>query len=250
MKETPFLVLPKQTVVGMSPQQPGKHESDSQPLTSCIRQKLRSCVYDAFVDSSDSYHLVLDAVPVDTHLLIIGIGTGRCVIENSALLISKNISIVAIDSDKDYVHQCHENIQSSPTPNLKSHIRVYHADIHSFTSRCRYFDHILFASNVLHVPRLSERLRTLVDELLIDREDGRIYFTHVFQLCKSPWFEFIGNNDVIYEQDFEDCIYDCNLAVVDMKSVHDSSYIRNVRERRVIETRSRLYVVKTKETLN
>lgn len=224
-----------------------------------IRRALRNYVYDTTVTSLTTkwYHHVLERVPENSHILDIGIGTGTALLANAHILKAKNLSVIGIDIDNDYIHKCRENIANH---GLQSRIRVHCADVYSFTADpSRLFNHICFSGSFMLIIDPSMALRRVVD-MLIDREDGRIYFTQTFQLRKDAWLEWLKPNlvsltaidfgNVTYQDDFEDTLHNAGVVIVAVEAIYDSIRAEGTRETRLIEARSKLYVPNRKGTIN
>lgn len=229
-----------------------------------MRQTIRSFVYDRAVTpcAIEWYRAILNRVPERSHILDVNIGTGRALISNAHILAAKNISVVGIDPDSDYIQKCHEEIRSAPDKTYlrQCRIRLICADIMTFIAdRARLFDHICFNGSFMRLQNPTRALCRVVD-MLIDREDGRIFFTQSFHVQKSPWREMIQPKlgvitsidfgSVAYQFDFEECLYQANVAVVDIESIDDGYSVPGVRQSHLIEARSRLYGTDQKASLN
>lgn len=220
-------------------------------------QRARSFVYDKAITpfTSTWYFEVLQHLPEGSRLLDVGIGTGAALVANASLLRAKQIFVLGVDYDSAYVSTCRELVSRA---RLGKYITVQQADIYDFTPGAgRLFDHVYFSGSFMILPKPVEALRKVVD-LLIDREDGRIYFTQTFELNKNRWMEWvkpklsritsIDFGNVSYEGDFEEALYEGGVVVETSEVIEDGNRVEGTRECRLIVARSSLYVSTTTET--
>lgn len=228
-------------------------------MTSSIRRSIRTQLYDSSVGSASAawYSAVLHRVPEHTHLLIVGVATGSALAANAGLLIAKEILVVALEADPDYAQRCLQNVEKH---NLQRQVQLICSDVAGFTPPCaRLFDHVYFAGALTLDASYVAALAKAID-FLRDREDGRIYFTQTFHLQKDVLMEWIkpslsfltstDHGNVIYEADFDDCLQQAGLAVVEAEKIEDDVRVENVKESRLTEARSALYVKKARDTIN
>lgn len=219
-------------------------------------ERARSFVYDRAIVSLTAtwYFEVLQVLPENCHILDVGIGTGAALIANARTLRAKNITVVGVDYDRAYVTSCEKAIVEA---DLSKHVSVVHASIYEFTPKDnRLFDHIYFSGSFMILPQPAEALRKVVD-LLLDREDGRIYFTQTFELSKNPFLEWfkpkllsitsIDFGNVSYEGDFDEALHAARVQVEHMEVIDDGHRVEGKREARLIVARSKLYVQETPE---
>ena len=212
--------------------------------------QLRSFVYDRAIPNFTHlwYKAVLSLLPDNAHILDVGVGTGTALCANAHLLRSKNITVLAIDYDMAYVEKCRRNIIDASLSDL---VTATHADIFTFTPPDnKLFDAIYFGASFMIMPDQVTVLNRVID-MLVDREDGRIYFTQTFELKKNTFMEWLKPNlatlttidfgKVTYEADFEDVLLRANLSVVSSVELQDGMKVDGVRESRLICAKSALY---------
>lgn len=220
-------------------------------------ERARSYVYDkAIVSFTAKWYLeVLQHLPENCHILDIGIGTGAALIANAAILRAKNITVVGVDYDAAYVVSCEKAIVKA---DLSKHISVFQESIYDFTPKDkRLFDHVYFSGSFMILPQPAEALRKVI-ELLVDREDGRVYITQTFELSKNAlleWFKpkmltftTIDFGNVSYEGDFDDALHEAGVLIDHMAVIEDGHRVDGKREARLIVARSKLYVPEEPET--
>lgn len=222
-----------------------------------LLERARSYVYDtAIVSLTTKWYLeVLQEIPENSHILDVGIGTGAALIANAATLRARNISVVGVDYDQAYVATCRCLIAEAK---LERHVTVIHESIYDFTPRGnRLFNHVYFSGSFMILPQPSVALKKVV-ELLVDRQDGRIYFTQTFELKKNTFMEWlkpklftltsIDFGRVSYEGDFEDAVHEAKLVIETSTVIDDGNKVEGVRESRLVCARSSLYVAVTNES--
>lgn len=214
-------------------------------------ERARSFVYDkAIVSLTTKWYLeVLQYLPENSHILDVGIGTGAALVANAAALRAKNITVVGVDYDDAYVASCRRAVSAA---RLERHVSVVCASIYDFTPRDnRLFNHVYFSASFMILPRPADALRKVVD-LLVDREDGRIFFTQTFELAKNPFMEWlkpkllsvtsIDFGNVSYEGDFEDALHEAGMIAEHTEVIDDGNRVEGTRESRLVVARSKLYV--------
>lgn len=231
--------------------------SGSNASAPSLLERARSYVYDKTIVSLTAkwYLEVLQEIPENSHILDIGVGTGAALIANAATLCARNISVVGVDYDQAYIATCRRLIAEAK---LEKHITVFHESIYDFTPRDnRLFNHVYFSGSFMILPQPSAALKKVVD-LLIDREDGRVFFTQTFELKKNAFMEWlkpklitltsIDFGQVSYEGDFEDALHEAQLVIETNTVIDDGNQVEGVRESRLICARSSLYVPVSKES--
>ena len=97
--------------------------------------------------TSKWYAAVLERLPDGARLLDVGIGTGGALIRNQETLRAKNVEVVGIDIDEDYVRQCQKSIDKN---NLSDIVRVELQSVYDFNEGD--FDAIYFSASFMLLP--------------------------------------------------------------------------------------------------
>lgn len=230
-------------------------EDASEAYTSWDRA--RSFIYDKAIApvTSTWYYELLQHLPEGSHLLDIGIGTGASLVANSSVLRAKEITVEGVDYESAYVTACKSAVSKA---GLGKYVTVHRANIYDFSPKGdRLFDNVYFSGSFMVLPRPVEALKKVID-LMVDREDGRIYFTQTFELKKNKWMEWlkpklqrltsIDFGQVTYEEDFEEILHQGGVVIEKSEVIEDGNRVEGVRESRLIVARSSLYVPAVTET--
>eukprot|EP00388_Colpodella_angusta_P010275 GDKJ01026837.1.p1 GENE.GDKJ01026837.1~~GDKJ01026837.1.p1 ORF type:complete len:267 (+),score=68.62 GDKJ01026837.1:35-802(+) len=177
----------------------------------------RSAVYDMLLTGATKMYYVdvLEALPEDSVLIDVGIGTGSALLANFDTLKRKNIRVVGVDYDKTYVDFCKENVIKHEAQN---YVDVIHSSIYDFSWPCSEskFAHLklnygYFSNSLMIMPDPVAAL-THVLTLLENNGEEKIFTSQTFETSKSriveiakPLLKYITSVDfgqVTYESDF------------------------------------------------
>jgi SAM-dependent methyltransferase len=213
--------------------------------------RLKTAVYDGAITSFTTkwYAEVLDLLPENSRLLDVGIGTGTALLANASCLRAKCITVVGVDYDQSYVEKCRTLVAQN---GLASQVTCICCSFYDFKPPDGLlFDHVYFSGSFMILPDRPRAVRKAV-EMLVDREDGRLYFTQTFELRKNSILEWIkpamtylttidfGN--VTYVEDFDEALHQGGAIAVGSKKIEDGMDVENARESRIVVARSDLYV--------
>lgn len=167
---------------------------------------MRAWIYDRLMTNlfGGWYTAVLNRLPEGALLLDVGIGTAGSLSRNAALVRQRDIHVMGVDIDPDYLRQAQTNLERA---GLLDRVRVRHISIFEFQERG--FDAAYFSASFMLMPD-PERLLKHVHSLL--KPGGSVYFTQTFQDKRSPLVEkvkpllhkvtTIHFGQVTYEDDF------------------------------------------------
>lgn len=187
---------------------------------------MRAWIYDRFLLplTTDWYKNVLDRVPEGSRMLDVGIGTAGALVGNADLVRRKDITVVGVDIDKDYVDRAQVYIDEYE---LADRVTVLHQSIYDHTDGP--YDAIYFAASFMLMPDPAAILKHCYGLL---SDDGRIYFTQTFQERKSkvtemmkPMLKKITTIDfgtVTYEEDFVELVTGAGLTIDEMTTMSSS----------------------------
>jgi len=141
----------------------------------------RSQQYDYWLGRNDLklatpklFHHFLKTIENNSLILDVGIGNGACYNKdyNINIIKQKNLKIIGIDIDKDYIDMCKQRVISN---NLQNYLSVQLIDLFEFKSNVK-FDHIIFTESA---PLMSQHLITkminYIDNNLI-KSNTKIHF--------------------------------------------------------------------------
>jgi SAM-dependent methyltransferase len=194
----------------------------------------RGWLYDQLVAGMTSgwYREVLTRLPRGTRLLDIGIGTGAALVRCADVVRARDLTIVGIDVDADYLARCEQAVRRaglrSVSPRLES---VYDHDDGPY-------DAAYFSASLMLLPDPAAAVRRVADLL---RPGGTLYATQTFQLRRSrvverlkPLIRYVTTIEfgrVTYEDDFRACLA---AAEVELAELHTMSSTRQLAQRLAI----------------
>lgn len=194
----------------------------------------RGWLYDRLVAGMTSgwYREVLRRLPCGTRLLDVGIGTGAALVRCADLIRERELAIVGIDVDADYLARCERAVRraglAGVSPRLES---VYeHHD--------GPYDAAYFSASLMLLPDPVAAVRRVATLL---RPGGTLYATQTFQLRRSrlaergkPLIRYVTTIEfgrVTYEEDFRACLA---AAGVELAEFHTMSANRQFAHRLAI----------------
>jgi len=150
-------------------------------------------------------------------MLDVGIGTGGALIKNKELVLAKDIHILGVDIDKDYVKKCRRAIGEN---GLDEHVNTELISVYDFHKTG--FDAAYFSASFMLMPD-PEKALSHVCSLLAD--GGLVYFTQTIEEVRSPLVEktkpmlkkltTIDFGQVTYEEDFLETVSRAGLNLVE-----------------------------------
>jgi ubiquinone/menaquinone biosynthesis C-methylase UbiE len=163
------------------------------------------------------YREVYSRLSDGARVLDVGVGTGGALVRNKETVISKDLRVVGVDYDKDYVTRCRERVAEA---GLADRVQIELVSIYDYHGET--FDAVYFGASFMLMPdpkRALEHCATLL------RPGGRIYFTQTFQEKRSPLVErvkpllkkitTIDFGKVTYEADFMRVLSEAGVEVVE-----------------------------------
>ncbi len=188
--------------------------------------QLRAWIYDRTIRplTASWYRRVLEQLPPGTRLVDIGIGTGGALVANAALVGERDLRVVGVDIDPDYVRRCREQVSRS---GLADRVEVLLESIYDHAGAG--YDAAYFSGSFMLMPEPAAVLRHVASLL---REGGRVYFTQTFQERRSAVLErtkpllrkltTIDFGRVTYEDDFRRTLAEAEVEVIDMEVLERS----------------------------
>ncbi len=180
---------------------------------------MRAWIYDRAIPNLTSkwYRAVLERVPCGARMLDVGIGTGAALVRNADLVRSRDVSVVGVDIDEDYVRRCRNKVDAAGlSDRVDVRLRsILDVDEHGF-------DAAYFSASFMLMPDPAAVLEHVVE---LVSPTGRIYFTQTFEEKRRPLLELakpllhkvttIRFGEVTYEEDFLATVQGAGLDVVE-----------------------------------
>lgn len=144
---------------------------------------MRGWIYDRSLLhlTSGWYAQVLSRVPVGATLLDVGIGTAGALITQADLLRERDLHVVGVDIDEDYVKRARRRIARA---GLADRITVHHEPLGEHVGGP--YEAVYFAASFMLFPEPEDALRRAQDLL---KPGGQVFFTQTFQDRRDPLME-------------------------------------------------------------
>lgn len=145
---------------------------------------MRAWIYNQFLVPMTTgwYAAVLARLPDGSRMLDVGIGTAGAVIGNADTVRDRNLRIVGVDIDADYLKKARISLEKA---GLADHVEVHHQPIEQHQPSAPY-DAVYFGASFMLLPDPVGVLRQVTRIL---SPGGTVYFTQTFQEKRSPLLE-------------------------------------------------------------
>ncbi len=193
----------------------------------------RPWIYDMLIVrlTEGMYREVLQRLDPGSTLLDVGVGTGTALMRNKQLILEKDIAIIGVDCDKDYVEKCRDNIREF---GMEKQVRVFHESIYDFNRALDLrFDAVYFSSSLMILPDPVEAL-THCNSMLKDSRNGLIYSTQTFEENRNvilevvkpllKWITTIDFGSVTYLDAFMKTVKAAGMVAVENKVLGTNSH--------------------------
>jgi len=192
---------------------------------------LRGLIYDQTFArlTIDWYRAVLERLPRHAVVLDVGIGTGSAMVANAELIRSKQLQILGLDIDLDYINRCRRAIAKA---GLQEYMQVRWESVYDHSGGP--YDAIYFSGSFMLLPDPVGALRHVLPQLT---PEGRVYFTQTFHEQHSPLAEKIKPllhkvttihfGQVTYLWDFSRVVAEAGAQITDMvlmKKMRNTSF--------------------------
>ena len=196
-----------------------------------LRSAVRAWVYDRVIAgmTADWYRNVLDRLPDGARLLDVGIGTGAALARCAAVVRAKNLSVVGLDIDRDYLARCRSAVRRAGLEDQVSPVldSVY-------DHRGGPYDAVYFSASLMLLPDPAAAISRVASLLT---PDGRLFSTQTFHHRRSALLEWakplaqhvttIHFGRVTYEHEFRKAFADAGVELEElttMSGTRRSSY--------------------------
>jgi alpha-N-acetylglucosaminidase len=166
------------------------------------------------------YQNCLEYFPPGSRILDVGIGNGIMIRQHHRLIRTKNLEIIGIDINRQYLRHCRNLIRKW---NLGEHIQAQYSPVESYVPPGeQFFDYILFSMSFMlfHDQQfVLERIKPWL------RPEGEVVFFQTMFKNRSPLLDFIKPRlkyvttvdfgRVTYEKDFFDLLHRKDISVTE-----------------------------------
>jgi len=187
--------------------------------TRTVRRKpaaeVRAWIYDRTIAGLTRgwYRRVLQHLPAGARMLDVGIGTGGAIARNAELIRSKDICILGIDIDADYLYRCTKVLSAA---RLTGHVTPRLESVYEHNGGP--YDAVYFSASFMVLPDPVGALKHIKSLLA---PEGRVFFTQTFHHTRTPVMEKIKPvlykvttmhfGRVTYERDFRQVLREGGL---------------------------------------
>ncbi len=184
-----------------------------------IIQRVRAGIYDTAIIQMTVpwYAAVLQRVAPGSHLLDVGVGTGKALLANRDLLVERDLRVTGVDIDEAYVRACREAVHQA---GMEERIDVRLESIYDHGDGP--YDAVYFSASFMLLPDPVAALHHVSGQLA---EKARIYFTQTFEHRRSPaverikpmlrWLTTVDFGTVTYERDFEQILSAAGMQIIE-----------------------------------
>jgi ubiquinone/menaquinone biosynthesis C-methylase UbiE len=196
-----------------------------------LRSAVRAWVYDRAIAGMTStwYRQVLARLPRGARMLDVGIGTGAALARCADVVRVKELSVVGLDIDPDYLACCRAALERA---GLTGHVTPVLGSV--YDHRGGPYDAVYFSASLMLLPDPAAAIAHVASLLA---PDGRLYATQTFHHHRSPLLEWakplaqhvttIHFGRVTYEHEFRKAFADAGVELEElttMRSTRHSSY--------------------------
>jgi ubiquinone/menaquinone biosynthesis C-methylase UbiE len=196
-----------------------------------VRSAVRAWVYDRVIAGMTStwYRQVLTRLPHGARMLDVGIGTGAALARCADVVRAKELSVVGLDIDPDYLACCRAALERA---DLTGHVTPVLGSV--YDHRGGPYDAAYFSASLMLLPDPAAAIAHVAALL---EPDGRLFATQTFHHRRSPLLEWakplaqhvttIHFGRVTYEHEFRKAFADAGVELEElttMRSTRHSSY--------------------------
>jgi SAM-dependent methyltransferase len=189
-----------------------------------VRSAIRAWVYDRVIAGMTAkwYRQVLERLPDGARLLDVGIGTGAALARCADVVRAKNLTVIGLDIDRDYLACCQAalgraGLTEQVTPVLGS---VY-------DHRGGPYDAVYFSASLMLLP---DPVAAIAHVSTLLAPGGRLFSTQTFHHRRSPLLErakplaqhvtTIHFGRVTYEHEFRKAFADAGIELEELTTMH------------------------------
>lgn len=188
-----------------------------------LRSTVRSWVYDRLVSgmTAEWYRQVLQRLPHGARLLDVGIGTGSALARCADVVRAKNLQVVGLDIDADYLARCRTGMARA---GLSEHVRPELGSVYDHHGGP--YDAAYFSASLMLLPDPAAAIAHVTGLLA---PGGRVFSTQTFHHHRSPLLEWakplakhvttIHFGTVTYEHAFRQTFTDAGMELEELTTM-------------------------------
>lgn len=191
-----------------------------------LRSAIRAWVYDRVIAGMTAkwYRQVLERLPDGARLLDVGIGTGAALARCADVVRAKNLTVVGLDIDRDYLAYCQAALGRA---GLTGHVTPVLGSV--YDHRGGPYDAVYFSASLMLLPDPVAAISHVASLLA---PGGRLFSTQTFHHRRSPLLErakplaqhvtTIHFGRVTYEHEFRKAFADAGIELEELTTMHST----------------------------
>lgn len=184
---------------------------------------LRGWIYDRLISgmTADWYREVLGRVAVGARVLDVGIGTGTAIARCAPLVRAKELQVVGLDIDEDYLRRCRSEMARA---GLSGHVSPLLASVYDHHGGP--YDAVYFSASLMLLPDPVAAIAHVAGLLA---PGGRLFSTQTFHHRRSALLErakpmahrvtTIHFGRVTYEDEFRSAFAEAGVDLVELSTM-------------------------------
>jgi tRNA(1-methyladenosine) methyltransferase and related methyltransferases len=190
---------------------------------------LRGWLYDRLVAgmTTDWYREVLGRLPHGARVLDVGIGTGAAMARCADLVRAKDLHVVGLDIDPDYLERCHRELARAGLSDRVEPVLSSVYDHHGGP-----YDAVYFSASLMLLPDPVAAIAHVAAQLA---PDGRVFATQTFHHRRSRLMErakpmirhltTIQFGRVTYEDEFRRTLAEAGVELVELHTMSTNRHL-------------------------
>jgi SAM-dependent methyltransferase len=188
-----------------------------------VRSAIRAWVYDRVIAGMTAkwYRQVLERLPDGARLLDVGIGTGAALARCADVVRAKNLTVVGLDIDRDYLACCQAALGRA---GLTGHVTPVLGSV--YDHRGGPYDAVYFSASLMLLP---DPVAAIAHVSTLLAPGGRLFSTQTFHHRRSPVLEWakplaqhvtsIHFGRVTYEHEFRKAFADAGIELEELTTM-------------------------------
>jgi len=187
-------------------------------------------IYDLFIVHMTSlwYREVLLKCEVNWKLLDVGIGTGTSLCRNSSVIHDRQIQIIGIDINQNYINFCRGALKKAGLSDSIAHcISIFDENLPQVVGT--EFDAVYFSGSISLMPQPDKALKIAAGLL---KDGGKLFVTQTFQRKDFPFLRIlkpllrylttIDFGKLTFEKEFDEIVAKSGLTLIEKSLISGS----------------------------